>query len=484
MNFKKTILLPIIMLFLLPYVLADFQVKVVPVNDHIVINENAAFDVEIKNNYETDQEFRVRNFDYPVWDIFTEPLTNPITIVVPKQSSKSIRIFVRSLQYAQTPVGTYAINAKVDADNVNEQSPLPLTVSIKSTEPLIGGYLPNVRMIVDAPEAVDPRKESFITVSLKNLNPIKYENITVRVIGGLVSGEEYTILEPPGEGTIVNPESEKAVQFKIKMDPESEPGEETMIVEVLYNKRKISSEARKIKVSEYTEMQEMPESKRFLKSTKSVKVTTNNPSYKGIVKLETSPVKNLFISTEPESDYAKEAGGQYLVWDVDFKGSKEITLHVYTNYRPLIAILLLAAIVIALYCLLRSPMTLSKSAPHISRREGGISEVKVMVRVKNRGKSDIDHIEVTDNVHHLADIDKDLSIGSLQPVKILRHPKSGIIIKWYIEKIEGGDERILTYGIKSRLPILGEFTLQPATAKCRANKRNVITSSNRVVIGA
>ena len=142
---------------------------------------------------------------------------------------------------------------------------LPITVSIKSTEPLIGGYLPNIRTALDAPEEIDPRKDAVVKVSLKNLNPIKYENITVKLKSGLIDEEIGTKLEPPGEGSIVNPESEKEVEFNIKFDQLTVPQQDTLIADVFYNKRKIASESKIIKIVEYAETHETPEKESFMK---------------------------------------------------------------------------------------------------------------------------------------------------------------------------------------------------------------------------
>jgi len=485
MAIRKSFIVLAIFIFSIPAILADFQVEVAPVKDQIIINEYGVFNVTLKNYYDTEEEFKIRNFDYPVWDIFTEPLINPITIKVQPQSSGKLQIFVKSLQYAQTPVGTYALNARVDVETKGEQSPLPITVSIKSTEPLIGGYLPNVRMTLDAPDEIDPRKDAVVKVSLNNQNPIKYENITIKLKSGLVDEEISTRLEQPGEGAIVNPESEKEIEFSIKLDPLTVPQQDTLIADIFYNKRKIASESKIIRIIEYAETHETPEKESFLKSTKSVRVSSNNPHYKGGAKLEISPFKNLFSSAEPDADYIKEGKKHYLVWEVSLDGEKEVVLGISTNYRPLAIIVILAIVVLAIYYVLRSPLTLSKSISDIKKRDGGISEVKVIIRVKNRCPSELSHIEVSDNVPHIADIDRDITIGSIQPAKILRHQNKGIMIRWYIEKIEGGgDERVLTYTMKSRLPILGELTLQPANARYKAKGRNIITNSNRIVAEA
>ena len=98
MAIRKSLLVLAIFIFSIPAILADFQVEVAPVKDQIVINEYSIFNITIKNYYDTEEDFRIRNFDYPVWDIFTEPLINPITIKVQPQSSSTLQVFVKSLQ--------------------------------------------------------------------------------------------------------------------------------------------------------------------------------------------------------------------------------------------------------------------------------------------------------------------------------------------------------------------------------------------------
>ena len=89
-----------------------------------------------------------------------------------------------------------------------------------------------------------------------------------------------------------------------------------------------------------------------------------------------------------------------------------------------------------------------------------------------------------DNVPHIADVQKDLEIGSIQPHAILKHPKRGLMIKWNIDNLETGEEKVLSYKMKSRLSILGEFNLQSATARAKIDNRVVISNSNRVSVSA
>ena len=160
-----------------------------------------------------------------------------------------------------------------------------------------------------------------------------------------------------------------------------------------------------------------------------------------------------------------------------------MTVYTTENYRPIVVIILIVIAAIVLYFVFRSPMVVRKGIANVGMSEGGISEAKIVVRVKNRSANQLTNIEVIDHIPHIAHVEKELSIGSMQPHAVLQHPKRGVMIKWAIEALEPGDERVLSYRMKSRLSILGEFNLPSATARCKVGEKVIISNSNRVSIG-
>ena len=166
MAIRKSFIVLAIFIFSIPAILADFQVEVAPVKDQIIINEYGVFNVTLKNYYDTEEEFKIRNFDYPVWDIFTEPLINPITIKVQPQSSGKLQIFVKSLQYAQTPVGTYALNARVDVETKGELTRAQTVILGAGFEHSWKCH-PSVKPTADV--AVDVNAKKAVSIFMKNI---------------------------------------------------------------------------------------------------------------------------------------------------------------------------------------------------------------------------------------------------------------------------------------------------------------------------
>ena len=471
---KFFILIGISIIFINLAYAASFDVKVTPIKDKIIVDEVAEFNISIQNNLDTSEEFTIKKAGYPFWDMYTMPLQNPITLKVPGQSTSSIKLFVDP-QYI-TNVDTYTLDVGIVSGNTGQEQKVPVTVGIKSTEPLIGGYIPTVVTSTSiSPEQIDPREEFTIKINLNNQNIIDYPNLTIKIESNHFKDELHYPL---------GPKEDKTIEITKKLDAMTMPQKDRMIIAVFKDERMIVSPiVKEFEVKEYSSQEEIPKEQSFLKIRKGIKVMSNNPDYKGSIKIETTPIKNLMLTTYPRADTIKENGRYYLVWQVQLGKDNAMSIYTTENYRPIVVIMALALAAVALYFIFRSPIIVRKGIANVGMSEGGISEAKVVVRVKNRSPNQITGIEVLDNLPHIAHVEKEISIGSMQPHAVLRHPKGGIVMRWTIETLEPGDERVLSYRMKSRLAILGEFNLPAATARCKVGNKVIITNSNRISVG-
>lgn len=453
---------------------ASFDVKATPVKDRIIVDEVAEFDIAVQNNLETDEEFTIKKAGYPFWDMYTKPLQNPITLKVPAQSTSSIRLFVDPLYI--TTVDTYTIDMGIVLESTGQEQKVPITVGIKSTEPLIGGYIPTVLTSTSiSPEKIDPREDFTIKIVLNNQNVLDYPNLTIKIESNLFKDELHVPL---------GPKEDRTIEVTKKLDDMAMPQKDRLVIAIFKDERLIVSPIiKEFEVIEYAVQEDLPKEQSFLKIRKGIKVISNNPDYGGTVKIETTPIKNLFMTTSPRAEIVKETGRHYLAWNVEVGPDRTALIRTSENYRPLVVIILLVTAAIVLYFLFRSPIVVSKAIGNVGMSEGGISEAKIIVRVKNRSPNQITNIEVVDNLPHIAHVEKEISIGSMQPHAVLKHPKKGIMIKWSIETLEAGDERVLSYRMKSRLPILGELSLPAASARTQVGNKVIISSSNRASIG-
>ncbi len=107
--------------------------------------------------------------------------------------------------------------------------------------------------------------------------------------------------------------------------------------------------------------------------------------------------------------------------------------------------------------------------------------MKIILNVKNEGIKPIEHIEVIDKVPNIVDVLHNFDLGTVRPDKISK--KDGAtLIKWDVSELDSQEERILTYRIKSKLSILGDFTLPVANLKYPKGKKKVRVYSNSVKV--
>ncbi|MAE42965.1 hypothetical protein CMO93_04285 [Candidatus Woesearchaeota archaeon] len=467
---KRYLILFILLIYISLVNAASFDVEVVPIDDRIAIDEFAKFQIEIKNNLGQADEYRIYNSNFPTWDVRTDPIVNPITLELEPGEKGSLELIVDPLKIKD--IGTYAVNLNVRTKVLNQLKSAPLKVTVLSIEGLIGGYVPTVVTSVSIPEKIDPREEVPIKIVLNNQNIIDYEELVIKLGSNLIKDTVVTKL---------GPKEEKTLELIVNLDPLTFPQEDTLMVTVLREDKSIINPiARKIKIIEYGDLKVVSESKNFLVTKSNYKFVSNNPDYAGSFKIETTLFGSIFSSENPKAKVIKEDDKKYFVWDVELENNK-MDVVVTKNILPLVFVIVLLIGLVFSYYIFRVPLIIRKESSSLVKSEGGVSEMSVILHIKNRAKSKIKDIEITETIPSIVSIERDISIGALQPTKVLRHEKRGTtIVKWSINHLDVSEERVLSYKIKTKLSILGDFSLPAATAVFKYEGKTLTTVSSRL----
>ncbi len=449
-NIKKIHILLLLFLICISSVHAiSFEVNAVPVKDKIKIEETAKFELEITNSLNEQQTFSVYSLSYPTWDIRTEPIINPIEVDVAPGSKETLELLVNPLDVRNIIEGPHIISVRVKSKSTNDVLGVPLKVGVISREALIEGYVPTIVMNVKIPGKVDPREDIPVEIILDNQNIINYSDLKLKIDSNLIKD---TIDFDLGA------KEEKEFELSKKLDPLTQPQKDVFSVSILMDGKVISGPlAAPLEITEYAGQEKSAIKKTFLKAEQDIIFQSNNKDYSGKIKAEVSFFKSLFSSTRPKAETLQEDNKRYFVWDVELDENNSMKVSVITNYSILFFAIILAIVLILVYYRFRSPMAMRKEAKNITKKEGGIFSLKVVLHIKNRSNKKIEDIELREVIPNIASIEKDISIGTLRPSKILRHEKKGSIIKWDIDHLDVGEERVLSYKIKARLPILGEL---------------------------
>lgn len=473
---KKGILL-ILVVFILSAALVSasgsFSVSSSPAQSRIMINEEARFEITIENNLGTDDSFRIYYTDVE-WGFSTEPRTDT-TVFIKDGEKKVVTVILKPLYIGY---GSHGIPLNVKSISTEKMVRHPVYVSIISLGKWSTGSPIAVRTDINMPKEINPKETLLIKVNLENQYAINISHLVLKAESSFFSVEKSFGLQPL---------ETKEVDFEIPLNPVMAP-QKSVVYFTLTSEGQIFKEVEKaVEVIAYATLSKVEGDpvKSFLKSEKKIIVTNDgNAKLESTVKTEAPPFAIFYVFSSPRGSFIKEESGKYLAWEIALEPQESATLTVTKSYRPLLILIIVVLISVLVYFIFRSPVVVAKEATQLKMEEGGgLSQIKVIVSIKNRTGSEVKNIKVLDRVPNLANIVKTFRVGSMLPTKILKHEKKGTIAKWFIESLEPGEERIIIYSLRARLTILGGFNLPPAIVKLRDNRgRDRITHSNKVFV--
>jgi hypothetical protein len=442
-----------------------YTTTVTPIQNEIFRNESATYEVTINNFDDAEGEFQVYTID-TAWTTKTQPLD----LSVPAHAAKTFTLSLRPT--TEAGFGTQGVTVNFKELNSGTVTKRTLVLSLRDPANT-RGYAPNVGLDINMPYDIDPRTAVPLRVVLLNRNQLNITGLTILITSPHFSTTTTMNLGPLSERT-------KEVTG-IAIDPRTPPGEDEVVVQLVYNDRVINQLAKNYRIKEYTQIkQKVGESNFFFKTEKKIEISNDgNVKNTAVVTVPTSLVKSLFVSSSLPYESEVRENQRVLVWNVplDPDGAKTFT---YTeNYRILVLLVLLAIIGSVAYFLLRSPVVAVKEAVAIAHADG-VSDIKVRVFVKNRSAKIMQGIQVTDRVPSLADVIKHEAPGSLSPTKVAVSEKQGTLLRWDLEVLEPFEERILTYQVKSKLKIIGRMKLPNAKIRYTSQGKERVVYSNNI----
>jgi hypothetical protein len=106
--------------------------------------------------------------------------------------------------------------------------------------------------------------------------------------------------------------------------------------------------------------------------------------------------------------------------------------------------------------------------------------MKTLLIVKNNSNYEVREIKVLDTLPRT--VKEPTDFGTMKP-KMLKKGEDRMSMLWEIPTLMKGEERILSYRIKSRIKILGKMIIPRAICSYRSkSKKKVVVSSNKIVL--
>ncbi|MFH1399838.1 MAG: hypothetical protein ABIG95_07070 [Candidatus Woesearchaeota archaeon] len=475
---RKIVVFWVVLLLTATYAIAQDEIVVESraIRDAISAGDTALFNITVSNNGRFDDSFRLSFSNDVEWTVLTDPLRYKLgAFNLNVGESVSFLVKIRAAPSAALNYNQYAIAMEVRGKGSKMIATEIFTLGYGPQFLTPKQYAALVIATLDVPEKIDPRAGIPIKIFLRNRNPLNISDLEIEANSALVSQKTFTHLEPLEEKTIV---------FHQELDPLQSPVRDILVVTVVRQNVTLVRLEKTFDVVSYSQFEEsVVKQKGFLSTTSIISVRNNGNFIKEeTVKYEVSFMQRLFTQTSQKAFWLKEDGHRYLAWHTELGPDETTEIKVVVSYLPLLFLCVLGVLVTFAYYLLRSPIVLIKNAVIVARKEGGISGLKVMLRVANRSGRKIWGVSVVDSIPKLIDVEKGFEVGIVKPTRILRHSKKGTLVKWNLGELEAGEERILSYKVQARFTIVGSFVLPAPVVKFVQGGQDRVAYANRLKV--
>ena len=191
----------------------------------------------------------------------------------------------------------------------------------------------------------------------------------------------------------------------------------------------------------------------------------------------------MFAYADYKKSILKTENGYDLKFNLSLKAGESKTIIIVIDYKPLWIVIVLILILIALlYYYLRPAIRITKKAFKFKKDKDGLIEIKVMLHVKNTSNKTTKDVKVIDLLPRM--VKPVAEFGTLKPVKAQKS-LHGIRFIWEIPLLEKHSERVISYVVKSALPVIGTITLPSASIQYTDAKGKVMNIiSNKGVVSS
>lgn len=442
-----------------------FKVDISPDERKILLNESAVFNLSIMHSLPTEEIFELYSPDV-LWDIRTDDVLR-----VKPHAIFSTRLVVRPLNINP---GIYGVPLIFRHSSTNEKVENRVSIETVSQYAPSQEYLPAVKGEPAFDTELDPREPYVFAVVLENKNRRDLDTVQVKVRSNLINKDHVTSLGPL---------EKKNVKFTVDLNPLTPPQDDVFYITILVPEEdrvyQFDLFPTPVSVISYGGIDEnVTEEKSFLKTVTQVSVINEgNGGHYHTFPFHVSGFERLFLSSSEDLSFVKDN----YEWDVFLNPGEKKEVFIMVNYRPVFWFFIILFVLVFCYYIFRSPIVIRKSARVVSTREGGISDVKVVLEVIHRGYRPVHDFEMIDLVPKIAEFIQEKS-ATIEPSSITRSENRGTLIKWSLGRMEPREHRIITYNIRSKLSILGGLKLPLTVAKFRTEYRSREITSNPVLI--
>ena len=301
--------------------------------------------------------------------------------------------------------------------------------------------------------------ENTVDVDLKNLTA-KFSSILFNFESTFdLDGEEVKVFEVEVDESLLK--KTKAGTYVIDAEFQSDTGKKEILGKLYLDAKK------GIEVSE--------EFKGFFVRRQMVSRVNDGNTVEMIeIKVSRDMFSRLFTSFDREPlSINREGGRVYYSWESKLNPDEEYKIAVTTNYfYPILIVILISLVIWGVKKIFATKVYVKKVVSPIKTKNGEFA-LRVTLNIKARW-----------NVEELSLIDRVPNTVKLYRKSFNIHPESVDVttrsMKWEIEELDAGEERVFSYIVYSRVGYVGKFSLPKAIVKYKIDDVAKQDSSNSV----
>lgn len=451
---------------------SNLDIRVVPIKDDISIYEEAVFEIVVTNFNNFDETISIYSPNIDVWSVKVIPSTYFLS------PGERVNIPVRIMPKSSIIQGAeYGVQFNIRAVNSEKLERVHAFIGIKSQDQIAREYLPILALNLPELNEVDVTEQVLFNFEIENKNIRKIEDLSV-VISSDVFNDFFKLN--------IGPLEKKEVQTVLNAPFTTRPQEGVLTVALNLGNQTLIKRTIDYEIIE-VENQGVEQSsvKEILFTSTDVKLSNDgNVPITATYRVPTVLLDYFFIRGNMNSRLIND-GGYFKEFYIELLPGERYDLFIVVSYRFLLYIIAGLLLLSLIYYTFRSPLTIHKSVVSISVKEDSLSEMKVLLHIKNRTRKVFDNIIVLDKIPKITEMGKEFSLGTLRPTKIMNHEKKGTIAKWELKALDSYEERVLTYKLYSNLTIVGGLTLPISILKFKSKigrEKKVVSNKVKLLI--
>lgn len=452
---------------------AKFEVDINTIQDNVVNStDEAKFELNLKNMLAIEDRIRL-NYDQIQWTITTDPLTFTGITIKPMASEK-VTISIKPKD--TTNIGLYYVPLTIVSEKTKEEKTVFLSVYVGKK------YNPEYTPLITAEVSlngnnlnIDPREEVSLSITIVNNNVRKYDNINFEINSDLIKKKENFSLDS---------KETKKISYKFNLDNKLQPRTDSLTgtitaAGVTFRLPKIN-----FQIIDYTKNFEVIEqiNETLAKREETYKISNYGNAQKT---QEISIVVDKFISIFGDFDvkpnyYAIVNDTKYAIFELTLDQDESTIIHRNYSFKLLWTIFAILTIYVVYRVYTMKDFNVVKKIKIHRNKDKAVVKVKVAFLIKNKTRKVFHDLEIADAVPSMFDVENDFPVGSVEPYSIARSKNQKTVVKWHINELEPKEERLISYEINARMPILGNFELPYSIVRYKHRNIAKMVKSNSI----